>query len=114
MNNVKELSQQLSDAAKTEYGYSLHMASFGIIVAAPFYLIMFLGGLIHPLIRIAKSSQEEIKKINVVYSMAIGAFLAGFNGYYGQATSISQFTYLIWIGIAIALSENRQLLEHKY
>jgi O-Antigen ligase len=106
MNTVKETAQQIRGAAKTEYGYSLHMASFGVFVAMPFYLVMGISGFFQPLVKIYNSSKRNIKNSNVLYSMSIGAVLAGFNGYYGQATSITQFTYLMWIGISIALCDS--------
>jgi hypothetical protein len=106
MNTIKEYVGELAGAAKTEYGYFLHMASFGVIVASPFYMLMFIGGFIQPMLSIVTSSKSKNSQFNTVNSMAIGAFLAGFNGYYGQATSITQFTYLIWIGIAISLNQS--------
>jgi hypothetical protein len=106
MNKIKEGALQIEEAAKSEYGYPLHMASFGILVATPFYIVMFFGGLVQPLIKIMTLPQEKFNKISAIYGMAISSVLAGFNGYYGQATSIAQFICLIWIGIATSVNES--------
>ncbi len=102
---VKDGASQVDGAANTEYGYALHIAAFGFIVALPFYLCMVVGGVVQPLLSLATVPKKEIATLSAVNGMAIGAFLAGFNGYYGQATAVTQFTYLIWIGIAISVNQ---------
>jgi hypothetical protein len=103
INEIKQSTASIDDAAKTEYGYYLHGAAFGYIVAFPFYLIMLLGGFLRPLLYLAKLPKKALIKTFSIHGMAVGCFLAGFNGYYAQATAVAQFISLIFIGISIQL-----------
>jgi O-Antigen ligase len=103
INEIKQSAALIDDAAKTEYGYYLHIAAFGYIVAAPFYLVMLFGGFLRPLINLAKLPTKAIAKTFPIHGVAVGCFLAGFNGYYAQATAVAQFIALIFIGISIQL-----------
>lgn len=105
INEVKQ-SARLIGTARTEYGYYLHVAAFGYIVSTPFYLIMIVGGFLRPLVKLAKLPTKAIAKTFPIHGMAVGCFLAGFNGYYAQATAVAQFISLVFIGISIQLDSN--------
>jgi hypothetical protein len=107
INEVKQSSARLIGAAKTEYGYYLHVAAFGYIVSTPFYLIMIFGGFLRPLVNLAKLPTKALAKTFPIHGMAVGCFLAGFNGYYAQATAVAQFISLVFIGISIQLDSNQ-------
>jgi O-Antigen ligase len=103
INEVKQSSALIDNAAKTEYGYYLHIAAFGFIVSTPFYLVMLWGGFLRPLAHLANLPVKSIAKTFPIHGMAVGCFLAGFNGYYAQATAVGQFISLMFIGISIQL-----------
>jgi O-Antigen ligase len=113
MNSVKEETSRLpssqdsiSDAvAKTEYGYYLHIAAFGYLVAAPLYIIFFLGGALLPFFNLLILPKQVIQQTAPIHAMSVCSFLAGFNGYYGQATAVNQFISLVFIGIATSLDQ---------
>ena len=120
INEVKETTLSLGNAAKTEYGYYLHIASFGFIVSTPFYLVMLFGGLLRPFTKLLTLSRRSFAKSYPIYGTAVACFLAGFSGYYAQATAISQFTALIFVGIATSydpikfrLSSSQKLPQDK-
>lgn len=100
INSVKESVYLIEGSAKTEYGYYLHIASYGFIIPLPFYAVMIFGGVFRPLISLLTQSRKYLIKAAPIYGAAIACFIAGFSGYYGQATAIAQFVALIFIGLA--------------
>jgi len=88
-------------SAKTEHGYIVHLAAFGLPVSSAFFLVMFIGGLMLPVWNLVYMKRRRLVWNAHLYGFAFALAISGFIGNFGSSATLVSLFALMFVGISI-------------